>query len=75
MGVIANQPIKNARKRIHAKLDPIWKLKTAKRSHVYAYLSGRLGYTYHTGEIRSVAEVNQICEYLDEFKQLHRSRV
>ena len=70
MGVIANQAIKNARKRIHAKLDPVWQSGAAKRIHVYAYLSGQLGYTYHTGELRSVADVDLVCRCIDDFKKL-----
>lgn len=60
LGVIATPEILNARKKIHALLDPLWKTKRIKRSQAYAYVTKRLGYTYHNGEIRTMEEAREI---------------
>ncbi len=60
LGVLATQEIKNARKKIHALLDPLWKSGKTKRSKAYAYVSKRLGYEYHTANIRTIEEARVI---------------
>lgn len=66
LGCIPSNEIKAIRRQIHAKLDPIWKGKTHSRSYVYKFLSSKLGYQYHTAEIRSVCEGLQVLQLLDE---------
>lgn len=60
LGVIATKEILEARKKIHALLDPLWKNKRIKRGQVYAYVSNRLGYNYHNGEIRTIEEARDV---------------
>lgn len=62
LGVIATKDILEARKRIHALLDPLWKSGKIKRGQAYAYVSKQLGYTYHNGEIRSIDEARKIWQ-------------
>jgi hypothetical protein len=50
----------NARKHIHAILDPIWKSGKRNRRELYGKLSSRLGYEYHTGEIKDIDEARKI---------------
>lgn len=60
MGVIAHKEIKRARQHIHRLIDPLWKEGHMKRSSLYARLSRELGYTYHTGEIRSIEDARNV---------------
>jgi len=62
LGCIATPDILNARKKIHALLDPLWKSKSIRRGQAYAYVSNRLGYEYHNGEIRTIEEARMIYE-------------
>ena len=66
LGVIATPEILNARKKIHALLDPLWKSGKIKRGQAYAYVSKRLGYDYHNGEIRSLEEARTIYTIVGE---------
>lgn len=70
LGVIATPEILNARKKIHALLDPLWKSGKIKRGQAYAHVSKRLGYTYHNGDIRSLDEAREIYKLVAE---LHNS--
>lgn len=60
LGNIPTKEIKAARQHIHRILDPIWKNKVMPRGRVYGKLSKMLGYSYHTGEIKSVEEARKI---------------
>jgi len=60
LGFISNSEIKNARIKIHAILDPIWKDGFVPRGKLYAELSEKLGYHYHTGEIKSIEEARKV---------------
>lgn len=60
LGCIATPEIVNARKKIHEKLDPLWKDGGIKRGQAYAFISHRIGKQYHTGEIRSIEEAWEI---------------
>ena len=61
LGNIPTAEIKNARKYIHAILDPIWQPygKTMRRK-VYAAISDKIGHQYHTAEIRTIEEAREI---------------
>lgn len=59
MGVIPSAEIKNARKHIHALLDPIWKSGVIKRAKLYGLISKELGWTYHTAELRTIEEARK----------------
>lgn len=60
LGVIATQEIKNARMKIHVIIDPLWTSGRISRRAVYKKLSDKLGYKYHTANIRSVEEARQV---------------
>lgn len=68
LGVIATPEILDARKKIHALLDPLWREGRIKRGKAYAYVSNRLGYQYHNGEIRTLEEARTIYRIV---AQLH----
>jgi len=64
LGHIPTKAIHNARQRIHAVLDPLWKSGGVKRSVIYKKLSDRLGWGYHTAKIRSIEEAAIVLEEL-----------
>jgi hypothetical protein len=66
LGCIATPEILNARKKIHALLDPLWKSGVISRGRIYGYVSKQLGYTYHNGEIRSIEEARKIYRIVAE---------
>lgn len=75
LGVIATKEILEARKKIHALLDPLWESKKIKRGQAYAYVTNRMikatgnqAYQYHNGEIRSIEEAREIYKIV---AQLH----
>jgi len=47
---MVGKELRQLRRAVHAKIDPLWQSGKVKRSHVYARISKELGYTYHTGE-------------------------
>ncbi len=65
LGCIPSPEIKELRKEIHAKLDPMWKSGQHARSYIYARLSRLFGREYHTAEIRSVEEANAVLSELE----------
>jgi hypothetical protein len=69
LGVLATQELKNARKKIHAVLDPLWKSKKIKRGQAYAYVGHRLGHPYHNGELRSLDEARQVYKIVATLHQ------
>lgn len=69
LGVIATRPLLEARKKIHALLDPLWKSKKIKRGQAYAYVSKRLGYNYHNGEIRTIDEARTVYQIVAQLKE------
>lgn len=69
LGVISTREIKNARKHIHALLDPMWRSGQVSRKNAYAYISRRVGKTYHTGEIKSVDEARAVYKMILELKK------
>lgn len=62
LGCIATPEILDARKRIHALIDPIWKSGEIPRAKIYAHISRKLGKQYHTGEIRTLDEARQVWQ-------------
>jgi hypothetical protein len=60
LGNIANSEIKKARQHIHKILDPLWKGGKKPRAVVYSEISKALGYTYHTGEIKTIEEARKV---------------
>jgi hypothetical protein len=68
-GVIPTKEMRDIRVAIHRLLDPLWQSKRIKRGKAYAYISHRLGYTYHTGELKSVEEGREIYKIVLKLKE------
>lgn len=50
LGTMAGKDLRDMRRKVHAKIDPLWRSGEHSRGHVYSAISKSLGYTYHTGE-------------------------
>lgn len=64
LGCIPTKEIKNARQHIHKILDPMWQGGWRKRSELYARISERFGWKYHTAQIRTVEEAREIYKFI-----------
>jgi hypothetical protein len=60
LGNIPTNEITQARKRIHAVVDPLSQSGSITRKALYSQLTEVLGRQYHTAELRSIAECNLI---------------
>jgi hypothetical protein len=65
LGCIPTKEITNARKHIHAILDPLWKGKKGKRSKIYAQIANLLNIEeYHTANIQTIEEARQVYKII-----------
>ena len=78
LGCIPSKEIKEARKHIHALIDPIWKSGRMSRKTIYRRLSEVLGREYHTADLRTIEEarvVYRAAKFLEKhwhpLKNLH----
>lgn len=69
LGCIPTEAIKIARQKVHAKMDPLWKNRLISRKQLYKQISDKLGYSYHTGETRSVQECLRVWDIIDEIEK------
>ncbi len=69
LGNIPTPELSNARRHIHAILDPLWQSKRMTRSEVYTAISNRLGYRYHTAEIKTLYEARCIYFIVKELSR------
>lgn len=60
LGCIPSPEIKRARKKIHALIDPAWKDGRFDRKAIYDHISKEIGYKYHTANIRTVDEAEEV---------------
>lgn len=61
LGNIPTKEIRDARKHIHALLDPLWQNGKIKRGKLYAKLAAAIGDNhYHTGEIRTIEDARTV---------------
>ena len=67
LGCIPTPEIRDARKHIHALLDPIWKDGKIKRKDIYRRISEGLGRKYHTAQIRSLDEARKVYRIIREY--------
>lgn len=68
LGCIATPELLEARKHIHALLDPLWQSGMIKRGQAYAYIGHRTGKLYHTGELRSLEEARKVYQIVMNLK-------
>lgn len=61
LGTITNAETSEWRKKVHAKIDPLWQEGHYSRGELYAKISKEIGKKYHTGEA-SIETCKQILE-------------
>lgn len=61
---IQTAEIRHFRQLIHVRLDRLWKSRKMLRSCVYAAISQRIGYPYHTADVRSVSDARAILDVI-----------
>lgn len=66
LGCIPTPELKQARVKVHNKLDYLWKSGKFKRAEIYKKLSKHFGYSYHSGNTKSVEECMEAIKVLGE---------
>ncbi|WP_020474495.1 zinc-finger-containing protein [Zavarzinella formosa] len=66
LGNIPTPELRNARKHIHAILDPLWQSKRYGRKELYGMISDHMGFGYHTAQIRTVEEARKVWVFVRE---------
>jgi zinc-finger-containing domain len=74
LGNIPTKELRKARSHIHAILDPIWKTKKMSRSELYFIIEKKLGYPYHTAEIRTIEEARKVYLIIKSIKLYENQR-
>jgi hypothetical protein len=69
LGIIATPEIKNARRHIHALIDPLWKSGKIPRGTLYKKISDAIGKKYHAANISSIFEARKIYRAALEIKK------
>lgn len=60
LGNIPTKELRNARRHIHGILDPLWQTGSRHRSDIYNMISQKIGWRYHTANIRSIDEAREV---------------
>lgn len=68
LGVIPSPEVKALRRKIHSKLDPLWKEYGFNRKKIYAELSEVIGREYHTADLRNADECEMVLSELYEMR-------
>lgn len=66
LGCIPSPEIKDARKHIHALLDPLWQSGKIGRKEIYAEISAKVGWKYHTAKTRSIDEARTAYKVIQD---------
>ncbi|MCK9461627.1 MAG: zinc-finger-containing protein [Proteobacteria bacterium] len=66
--LIPTPELRRARMAIHEILDPLWKEKKIKRGQAYAFISHRIGRTFHNETIRTIDEAREAYEIVLRLK-------
>lgn len=74
LGCIPTPKLKELRRQIHHRLDPLWNYYGLSRKDLYAMLSGVLGREYHTASLRSVAEAEAVLKAVNDFREAYEAK-
>ena len=66
LGIIPSQELRIKRQEIHRILDPIWKTKKFTRKRIYQFLSNKTGKEYHTANLRTINQADNVIRFLKE---------
>lgn len=70
LGCIPTPQLREARRAIHALLDPMWQSGKRARRAVYKDVSDRLGYVFHSAEVGSMEEALHIYQIIQKMGQI-----
>lgn len=66
LGCIPSKELRQARIKVHDKLDILWKSGKYKRAEIYKTLSEHFGYKYHNGNTQTVKECEEAIRVLEK---------
>lgn len=69
LGCMPNKVISNARSNIHRVMDPLWKSGKMSRNAVYRHISKKIGYNYHTGNVRTIKEATMVFRIVERLSE------
>lgn len=75
LGCIPTPEIKELRRLIHHRLDPLWKYYGIPRKDIYAMLSKLIGQEYHTASIKSVVEAETVLNAVNSFREEYEEKL
>lgn len=70
MGYLATPEILQVRIAVHDLIDPIWQSGEVPRGKIYAYMKKKLGYNYHSGEIKTLDEGRRVWKIAAELNNM-----
>lgn len=71
LGCIPTPELREARKKLHRLIDPIWQSGRMGRSELYEAISREVGWKFHTAKTRSTAETQAAYEAALKYAQPH----
>lgn len=69
LGIIPTEELRQARRKIHAILDPLWQSNGMDRKELYGIITGKIGWTFHTAKLRTVREAREVYRIIQEIKR------
>lgn len=60
LGCIPTPELREARRHIHALIDPVWQSGEIDRKKLYGCISAEIGWKYHTAKIRTMDEARAV---------------
>ena len=71
LGHIPTPELRNARKKIHGILDPLWRGDNRKRKELYSIISEKIGWKYHSAKLRNIKEAREIYRVIKTLTTNH----
>lgn len=68
LGHISTPQLRKAKVHIHALIDPIWQKGLIPRGKLYAIISKKIGWSFHTANIKTIEEARKIYRVCAEIK-------
>jgi hypothetical protein len=69
LGSIPTPELRKLRVQLHARFDYLWKSKQLARAEAYRQMGEILGKEFHIGEVRSVAEYEQVVAAINKIRE------
>jgi hypothetical protein len=69
LGCIPTPEIKNARRKLHEIIDPLWQKGKISRGDLYKKISGYMDFEYHTAELRTIEDCRKVWSFVKELEK------